>query len=344
MNQQKGYVFALALALCLPLLISQPNSSLAAGSSKTTNSFSYSSKVVGNTVIISGNSTTSSKSVSAPKTAVSKTPASSKAPSVSTSKTTSTINSGSKAPTSQKISNGASSQKTVTKAPVSKPKAPILPTPTKTISYFIPAKKPATALVFKPAPKVAPKILTKIIAKSTPKIVTPPKKVVIKLPASVASKSSTATGRAVFTPETITAAAFPPAVAVSEPVFLSAPASSHYRVGTILGQVAQVRFTPIESAWNFGDGTTSTAANPAHSFAAAGTYSATVAVKYSVSYRLAGQTNWITEATPITLTDQVQIVVAALGGQTAPAPGLAISQRPYLVGDNCLKNSNAFAC
>lgn len=203
-------------------------------------------------------------------------------------------------------------------------------------------------MVYKPAPKVATKLNTKVtttvITKPLPKTKTPASKIVAKLPASSAVKTTAASGQAAFAPEVLTAGAFPASVNVSEPVYLSAPSTQHYRVGAILGKAAQVRFTPIESTWNFGDGTSGSGANPAHKFASPGTYSATVAVKYLVSYRLAGQTNWITDAAQITLTDQVQITVANASQPGSESSSQAVPQQPYLVGENCIRQPLAFAC
>lgn len=210
--------------------------------------------------------------------------------------------------------------------------------------YFLNVKKPAAALVFKPTPKPITKVTTRVITKTTPKVVTPPKKIVVKTTASTSSKSISAKGEASFTPDQITATAFPPAVAVSEPVYLSAPASVHYRTGTILGQAAQVRFTPFDSTWSFSDGALATGLNLQHRFFSAGTYSASVAIRYRVSYRLAGQANWINEGAEITLTDQVTVTVSAGQGSGSNTASEMVAERPYLVGDNCLKNPAAFAC
>jgi hypothetical protein len=105
-----------------------------------------------------------------------------------------------------------------------------------------------------------------------------------------------------------------------------------------------VRFTPIDSTWSFSDGTLATGLNPQHRFFSAGTYSASVEIRYRVSYRLAGQANWINEGAEITLTDQVTVAVSAGQGSGSNAASEMVAERPYLVGDNCLKNPAAFAC
>jgi hypothetical protein len=211
------------------------------------------------------------------------------------------------------------------------------------VNYFIPTKKPAVSIIFKLVPKPAPKATTKVITKNTPKVTTPPKKITVKIPAVSSSKVNSVSGEASFTPETITAAAFPPAVSVSDPVYLSAPASAHYRIGTILGKTAQVRFTPIDSTWSFGDGSTGAGLNPMHVFSTAGKFNATVTVRYQVSYRFAGESGWSNEAGQIMLTDQVQITVSE-AQNAATQQGPPVASRPYLVGENCLKNPLAFAC
>ena len=317
----------MGLAMCWGVLLGPAPVGHAASSTKTTTSFSYSSKVVGNTVVISGNSTTSTSGSLAGKSTVSKTPAAVKPP--ASSKTIVTT----KAPASQK--------QPAVKTPAKKPAAA---TKAKTVvTYFIPAKKPTTPTVFKLAPKPAPKSTTKVLIKTTPKVITPPKKITVKIPAVSSSRVNSAAGEASFTPETITAAAFPSAVSVSDPVYLSAPASAHYRIGTILGKTAQVRFTPIDSTWSFGDGTKGVGLNPMHTFSTPGKFNATVAVRYQVSYRFAGETTWNNESGQITLTDQVQITVSGYQNE-AHQQGPPVASRPYLVGENCLKNPLAFAC
>jgi len=136
---------------------------------------------------------------------------------------------------------------------------------------------------------------------------------------------------------------------VGVPVFLASSASAHYRLGQIVGKATEVRFTPISSAWQFSDGSSSTSSSLAHRFAAPGTYLANLTVRYSVSYRFAGQSNWTIEPGSIELTDQVQVIVNELVGSPAnpaepsdePATG---GQRPYLVGSNCLQRPSAFGC
>ena len=168
-------------------------------------------------------------------------------------------------------------------------------------------------------------------------------KIVVKIPGKTSTAITSQSGEASFSPDSVEAAAFPAAVAPNETVYLSAPASQHYRLGTILGKSAEVRFTPITSTWLFTDGSTAVGSNPSHSFASSEIYTAVVSVQYLVSYRLAGQTNWQLEPAGITLTDQVQIVVQQSDGGGAVAP-VADTGTPYLVRKNCNQNSSGFAC
>jgi hypothetical protein len=210
------------------------------------------------------------------------------------------------------------------------------------VSYFIPIRQTAAPIIFKLKPKPAPKFTSKVITKTTPKATTPPKKITVKIPAASSSKIKSTAGEASFTPETITASAFPPAVSVSDPVYLNAPATAHYRIGNILGKTAQVRFTPIDSSWSFSDGSQASGLSPTHTFLSPGTFSASVTVRYQVSYRFAGETIWNNDVGHITLTDQVKITVSAK--QNSPTYSTESEARPYLVGENCLKNPLAFAC
>lgn len=356
MRPKRFIYIALGLALCAPLAGGQSQLSFAA-SSKNTSSFSYTSKVVGNTVTIYGNSATATKTTTAPKVTVSKAPASKPATTstskvvskTTTTKTTATKTIAKTAPVNSGAIQSTTSKVTAPKVsalkPVAKPKVLALLSPSKTLAIFIPAKKPAVSLVFKPVPKITKTTNSKVVVKVAPKPSVPAKKVVIKIPAASSSAATSLSGQAQFSPEVITANAFPPAVAVSEPVYLSAPSTQHYRIGALLGKQAEVRFTPIETTWVFSDGSSASGANPKHTFGAAGTYSASVVVRYAVSYRLAGQNFWISNDTPITLTDQVEIKVSQAGSSSNQnPPSQSVENLPYLVGENCLKNSTGFGC
>jgi hypothetical protein len=192
--------------------------------------------------------------------------------------------------------------------------------------------------VFRPSP---PKIDV------SPKVAPKKTVVTIKIPATTSSTSSSAAGEATFAPNEVSANAYPPAVNVGEPVFLAAAATQHYRAGQILNRATEVRFTPINTTWSFVDGSTVYGSALTHSFSSPGTYVANVTVRYSVSYRFAGESAWVAEPGSIELTDQVQVLVATTGqpGSSGLSPSAEPdSLSPYLVGSNCIQRPSAFGC
>jgi len=126
--------------------------------------------------------------------------------------------------------------------------------------------------------------------------------------------------------------------------FLSSGASD-VQGGTLLGQSAEVRFTPVRWRWNYGDGaqrssrtpgepwTASTEFDPtptSHVYTANGTYTVTLTVDYAVEYRLAGGP-WI----PIT------------GILSRVAPPLTVtigSAKTVLVERDCVSNPAGPGC
>lgn len=319
------------------LVWAKPSAS-GAGSSQgasSTSSFSYSSKVSGGTVTIYGNSTT--------KTQTNK-PAASKTAATKTSAKT----------------NSAPKQTTISK-PVSKPQAPATRSVVKAASKppsQVASKKPAikstitTLLRSAVKPVVPVKLRPPVLKPTVPKVMVPlktvanKKAVIIRLPASASGKITAASGEASFAPNEVTANAFPPSVAVGEPVFLASSAAQHYRTGQILNKATEVRFTPISTSWAFSDGEMAIGSSSMRSFASPGTYLASVTVRYLVSYRFAGQTTWTTEPGTIELTDKVQVKVTAQSSEDGAVslPPDSGAQKPYLVGSNCLQRPMAFGC
>ena len=115
--------------------------------------------------------------------------------------------------------------------------------------------------------------------------------------------------------------------------------------GTLLGQSAEVRFTPVGWAWNYGDGTSRTAASPGqrwsadaefeptattHVFEQRGTYTVTLTVRYRAEWRVAGG-SWV----PIS------------GILSLPAPPqqvLVTGARTVLVDEDCRANPTGPGC
>lgn len=101
----------------------------------------------------------------------------------------------------------------------------------------------------------------------------------------------------------------------------------HVVAGTLLGQPAEVRFTPYAYRWDYGDGATARTGTPgaswqtlglrefdptptSHVYAERGTYTLTLTVEYAAEYRYAGS-GWIPVAGILTLPAPPMTVVAA---------------------------------
>ncbi len=104
----------------------------------------------------------------------------------------------------------------------------------------------------------------------------------------------------------------------------------HQRSGRLIGRETVVRFTPDQVTWNFGDGRFARAATALHSFRSTGTFRVQAAVRFKVTFRFVGTTNWFADPRPITIyTNQLKFVVS----RTLPKPPPGT---PYLVGGNCI--------
>lgn len=92
---------------------------------------------------------------------------------------------------------------------------------------------------------------------------------------------------------------------VGLPTNFYAVIDTHIIAGELLGQPADVRFTPVAYGWDYGDGTLATHATPGatwadqgvqefertttgHTYIAPGTYTITLTVAYTAEYRFAG--------------------------------------------------------
>ncbi|WP_147364397.1 PKD domain-containing protein [Cryobacterium melibiosiphilum] len=125
-----------------------------------------------------------------------------------------------------------------------------------------------------------------------------------------------------------------------------ARASAHEQTGTLLGLPADVRFTPISYAWDYGDGTTGSSATggatwqqlnmPEFSETATshtykpGEYTITPSVTYSAEYRYAGS-DWLPVDGTITIPG-------------APTTATAWIVRTALVAKNCLDDPEGIGC
>ncbi len=126
--------------------------------------------------------------------------------------------------------------------------------------------------------------------------------------------------------------------------FLSSGASD-IQSGTLLGQSAEVRFTPVRWRWDYGDGATRTSRTPgepwtprtefdptptSHVYEQNGTYPVTLTVDYAVEYRLAGGP-WIP-------------IPGILSRAAAPLTVTIGSAKTVLVERDCLSNPTGPGC
>lgn len=248
----------------------------------------------------------------------------------------------------------------------------VTPARTSTIAKVLPkvVAKVAPKLVAKATPKlvakVAPKPLTladiralmrasdAVLAKPT--LVAKPKptlkpKLVVKTPTSAVlvasntpSNSTNSNGSAYFSPDE-TSAAVSPSNNLSEgqtATFFSDP-KVHYRLGSVLGKSAEVRFSPISATWTFGDGSSASGAQATHQFGA-GVFSVEVTIIYAVSYRFSGQDSWVADPGQIEMPAMVLVNVGDSGSQEALLEPSIELRLPYLVSANCIANARAVGC
>lgn len=193
----------------------------------------------------------------------------------------------------------------------------------------VPAAKPIS--LAKPKPVVRPKIVVKTPAKSVSVLSTTP------------ASNSSSNGAAYFSPDESSAAVSPSNyLSVGQSATFFSDPKVHYRLGSVLGKSAEVRFSPIQTTWAFGDGSSAQGERPTHIYSA-GSFDVEVIITYSVSYRFAGQVGWVADPGQIEMPATVFVSVA---DQASPAPPSTrvVNQLPYLVSANCLANWQALGC
>jgi len=134
---------------------------------------------------------------------------------------------------------------------------------------------------------------------------------------------------------------------VGVPTNFFATASSHVHAGPLLGAPAEVRFTPVEFRWDYGDGTSRTSATgggswaslglvefsetpTSHIFDKSGTLSIGLAVSYAAEFRFAGG-DW-------------RPVLGLVAVPTGPISAIADRAGTVLVADNCSANPEGPGC
>ena len=108
-------------------------------------------------------------------------------------------------------------------------------------------------------------------------------------------------------------------LAVGQQVTFQTRLSEKLANTTLLGQPVQVRFTPNQASWLFGDGTNGQGVRLSHSYVSKGMYQVELKVRYAVAYRAVGG-KWIPDETPIWLS---AVPLAVPVGVNPPPAGQA---------------------
>ncbi|KGJ71948.1 hypothetical protein GY21_18690 [Cryobacterium roopkundense] len=126
-----------------------------------------------------------------------------------------------------------------------------------------------------------------------------------------------------------------------------AEASAHVVSGTLLGNSAEVRFTPTAFRWDFGDGAGGTSANggaswddlgvpeftdtdTSHIYTVRGDYVSSLSVEYSAEFRVGGS-GW-------------QSVTGTLAVAANPLPVVVRHVKSVLVAHDCIQNPAGIGC
>lgn len=169
-------------------------------------------------------------------------------------------------------------------------------------------------------------------------VVAPAKPVVTapKTAASTVSASSSQNDQAAFTPNPVGISASPSVGQVGQAFFFTALAEAHSRSGIVLGQAAQVTFTPVSFDWESDDGATGSGTSLVTNWSTEGAHSVTLTVGYSVAYSVGA--GWI-EAGIIKSTASTTVQVVA-----APVPVAVVAKPPLLVSGNCRARPGSYRC
>jgi hypothetical protein len=108
----------------------------------------------------------------------------------------------------------------------------------------------------------------------------------------------------------------------------------------ILGNQAEVLFTPAFVSWQFSNGSRQLGAVVSRSFDTAGMYQVRASASYFVSYRIVGQTNWTPAAGEIVVTSNL-LELEVDGRYPGQNPAL---RGALLVAGDCLEKPSSFGC
>jgi hypothetical protein len=144
-----------------------------------------------------------------------------------------------------------------------------------------------------------------------------------------------------FPPKPLNASIRPSGKLLTGQVFtLSSNPAIHVGTQMILGNKAEVLFTPAFVSWQYSDGSRQLGAEVSRSFESGGKYQVRASASYFVSYRIVGQTNW-TPATGAIVVSSNLLDLEVDGrypGQNPPLRGV------LLVAGDCLEAPGSFGC
>lgn len=224
--------------------------------------------------------------------------------------------------------------------PSPKPVATATPKPSPSTpakpALLTPIQKGVPPALLKPTPKPTPKPVAKPTVKPAPaKPSSAP-----GAPASISIKSSSA--EVSFSPEPLSIWVAKDAVSVGEEIAFWAPNSIHYKSGSLLGKLTDVRFSPINTSWVFGDGDSDEGEAVAHGFSAPGFFDVVASVRYAVDYQISGASGWVYSG-EIVVSDSLSMPVQKVE-QSVNQPRTPPAKVIRLVGENCLGRHNVFGC
>jgi hypothetical protein len=203
-------------------------------------------------------------------------------------------------------------------------------------ALLTPIQKGVPTSLLKPTPQPTPKPVAKPTAKPTPaKPSSAPN-------ASSSSSIKSSSAEVSFSPEPLAIWVAKDVASVGEEVAFWAPNSIHYKSGSLLGKPTDVRFTPVNTHWDFGDGDSGAGEVIAHGFSAVGSFDVVASVRYSVEYQIFGASGWVSSG-EIVVSDSLSMPVQTLDLPVAPprAPQAKVFR---LVGENCLGKRSVFGC
>lgn len=193
-----------------------------------------------------------------------------------------------------------------------------------------------------PLPRVSKQLPAKPVVKKIVVQKVVPKKTITKRVGASTSKVTKSRAQESFAVQPLAISVTPGPQALPDQLLsFNSNAASHYGRGVLLGKSVEVRFQLLSINWFFGDGSAVAAAAPTHSFAEVGEYTVSGTAEYSVSYRIASTSGWLSAGPNITTSHRLLITVA---GALDSLPQQQESGQVLLVGEGCSMKSRVFGC